>query len=318
MSILITGGAGYIGSVIAWELNALNEDVVILDDLSWHSAEPDSLPGVFVKGSFLDQNCLDQIFQKYSIDTVCHLGALANITDSIQNPIATYEINTAGTINLLDSMRRNKVRNIIFSSTAAVYGDSNEPFKEKDNLNPINPYGKSKLFAEKIISDCAMGSDLSFISFRYFCVAGATSKAGENREEENHLIPKVVDHFLGQLNEISIFGNNFLTDDGTAIRDFIHVLDISRAHIIGINHLRKNHERLVVNLGSNKGYSVQEVITTAEKVFKQKAKVLIADIRDGDPAVLCADNGLAKIKIGWSPKYTLEQMIQSTGEWRKA
>lgn len=317
MSILITGGAGYIGSVLAWELEKHNEEIIILDDLSCSSALPENLPGNFYKGSLLEPDCLKEIFTNHDIEVVCHLGAIANVPDSVANPLKYYDINTYGTLSLIKAMKDFNVKNMIFSSTAAVYGDKKQdPYIELDITNPINPYGKSKLFAENIISDHSNSDNFSYISFRYFCVAGASKTAGENRENETHLIPRVIDHFLGHIDQIEIYGNDFATQDGTAIRDYIHVLDIARAHILGIEKLRKERTKMLLNLGSNTGFTVLQVIRAAEDFFGKDAIVVNSSRRAGDPEILLAENSMANDKLIWEPRYSIKDMIESAVSWR--
>jgi UDP-glucose 4-epimerase len=316
MEILITGGAGYIGSVVGEHLHTLGYRLVVIDDLrdGKKEAVPDS--ATFYESNFSDENVLDTIFTTHNITTVIHLAASANVPDSVVNPLPYYQNNVTGTIALLKKMKQYGVKSILFSSTAAVYGiPVNDTIVETDILKPVNPYGWSKLFDEQIIMDTAAAHGLEYIIFRYFCAAGATALNGESRGYESHLIPLVIDTALGKRNEIKVFGNQFPTPDGTGVRDYIHVSDIAKAHELAIAKLGSVTNQ-IFNLGTNAGYSVLQIIEETEKVLGQKVNFTIVNERPGDPPSLIALAHKAKQQLGWEPSYNLQDIIRSVYAWR--
>jgi len=235
----------------------------------------------------------------------------------VTDPLKYYDNNVVNTLSLLKIMLKHKVNKIIFSSTAAVYGEPLfTPIDENHPLKPVNPYGASKLMDENILSDFAQAYDISFIAFRYFCAAGATENRGESREYESHLIPVVLDQILGKRDSITVFGKDFSTVDGTGVRDYIHVEDIAMAHILGMDNFEKSKNKFY-NLGTEKGYSVLEIINSAEQIINEKIKYKIGQKRPGDPAVLIASNSKANKELGWKPTKTLEDIIISSYKWRK-
>ena len=270
MEILITGGAGFIGSVVGEHLHNMGYSLVVIDDLrdGKKEAVPDS--ATFYEANFADENVLDTIFTTHNITTVIHLAASANVPDSVINPLPYYQNNVTGTIALLKKMKQYGVKSILFSSTAAVYGILvNDTIVETDILKPVNPYGWSKLFDEQIIADTAAAHGLNYIIFRYFCAAGATALNGESRGYESHLIPLVIDTALSKRKEIKVFGNQFPTPDGTGVRDYIHVRDIAKAHELALAKLSSVTNQ-IFNLGTNAGYSVLQIIEETEKVLGRK------------------------------------------------
>jgi UDP-glucose 4-epimerase len=316
MEILITGGAGYIGSVVVERLQTLGYSLVVIDDLRDGKKEAVPEGATFYEANFSDETILDTIFTKHNIATVIHLAASANVPDSVVRPLPYYQNNVTGTISLLKKMKQYAVKSILFSSTAAVYGiPVNNTITETDILKPVNPYGWSKLFDEQIIADTATAHGLEYIIFRYFCAAGATAKNGESRGYESHLIPLVIDTALGKRDEIKVFGNQFPTPDGTGVRDYIHVSDIARAHELALAKQGTVNNQ-IFNLGTNAGYSVLEIIEETEKVLGQKVNFSIVKERPGDPPSLIALAHKAKQLLGWEPAHSLQDIITSVHAWR--
>ena len=318
-NVLVTGGAGYIGSVISHMLIDLVEKLVIVDDLRDGNGNEEAVPknSFFFKASYGDKQVLETILKDYKIGFVIHMAASANVPDSVVNPLEYYENNVSNTVNLLDLMNKHNVKKIIFSSTAAVYGTPQyEPVDENHPLKPINPYGHSKLMDEQIIKDAANAYGLQYNMFRYFCAAGATEHNGESREIETHIIPLLIDTVLGRQKTFSVFGNDFPTRDGMGVRDYIHVADIANAHILSMKYIEK-HPNEIFNLGTENGYSVMEVLGATENVLGVKIPYEITDRRPGDPATIVASSEKAKKLLGWSPELNLEKTILSAYKWRK-
>ncbi len=320
MEILITGGAGYIGSVVGEHLQTLGYSLVVIDDLRDGKKEAVPDGATFYAANFSNETILDTIFTTHNITTVIHLAASANVPDSVIRPLPYYQNNVTGTIALLKKMKQYSVKSILFSSTAAVYGiPVNNTIIETDILKPVNPYGWSKLFDEQIIADTAAAHGLEYIIFRYFCAAGATAKNGESRGYDSHLIPLVIDTALGKRDEIKVFGSAFPTPDGTGVRDYIHVSDIARAHELALNTKHNPKVRVInqiFNLGTNAGYSVLEIIEETEKVLGQKVNFSIVKERPGDPPSLIALAHKAKEQLGWEPSSNLQDIITSVYAWR--
>ncbi len=316
--ILVTGGAGYIGSVVVSNLIKNGFSVIVIDDL--RDGRRGSIPkGVrFFENNFSNKTVLEEIFYNYKINTVMHFAASANVPLSVKNPALYYYNNISCTLRLLDLMLKHKTDKIIFSSTAAVYGEPQyTPIDEDHPLSPINPYGRSKLMVEEILKDYSIAYNLKFITLRYFCAAGATDDNGESRKsKETHLIPLVVDKIIQPDNDLLIFGNDYDTKDGFGIRDFVHVSDIASAHISALNNIDK-FPSSVYNIGSKKGYSILEVVKKAESIFKTNINYIITKRRDGDPAKLTANFDLINRDLGWKPLYNLEKMLKTAMNWRK-
>jgi UDP-glucose 4-epimerase len=316
MEILITGGAGYIGSVVGEHLQTLGYSLVVIDDLRDGKIKAVPTGATFYEANFSDTNVLDAIFTTHKIACVIHLAASANVPDSVINPLPYYENNVTSTVTLLNKMKQYGVMSILFSSTAAVYGiPENDTITESDILKPVNPYGWSKLFDEQIIMDTAAAHGLNYIIFRYFCAAGATAVHGESRGYESHLIPLVIDTALGKRDEIKVFGSAFPTPDGSGVRDYIHVSDIALAHELALAKLGTVTNQ-IFNLGTNAGYSVLEIIEETEKVLGQKVNFSIVNERPGDPPSLIALAHKAKEQLGWEPAYNLQDIITSVYAWR--
>ena len=317
--ILVTGGAGYIGSFTTRLLLKQGYEPVVLDNLSKGHREAVG-KAKFVKADLLNRPQVASVFQEDSFDAVMHFAALTSVTESTQEPARYYQTNVTGSINLLEVMLASGIRKIIYSSSAAVYGNPEEtPIPESHPKNPINPYGQTKLAVEQILQGAVRAFGLGYVSLRYFNAAGASENGslGEDHSPETHLIPRILLAALGQLPQVEIFGTDYPTPDGTCIRDYIHILDLARAHILALSALSPG-EGKIYNLGSQRGYSVREVIAVAEKVTGRKIQSLDAPRRPGDPPVLLASSERAKEELGWRPKKSsLEAIIQSAWKWHK-
>lgn len=318
--ILVVGGAGYIGSHFVKELIKTKE-VVILDNLSTGHRGFIHNRATFFEGDLGNPTLLESIFSKNKIDAVIHFAANSLVGESVTDPYKYYNNNVAGTLMLLNMMIKYDVKKFIFSSTAATYGiPSVEIIDESCMTNPINPYGRSKLIVEQIIEDFSKAYGLNYIVLRYFNAAGAheSSDIGEDHNPETHLIPIVLEHLLGSRDSIQIYGNNYDTPDGTCIRDYIHVTDLARAHMLALDALlNKTKKTATYNLGTGKGYSVKEIIDMCEKVTCKIANRVYSDRRAGDPARLVASYEKIQNELGWEPTYTLEQIIQTAWNWHQ-
>lgn len=317
MGILVTGGAGYIGSVCVTRLLKKKYNVVVIDNLQTGQAKALDPNALFYKGSILNKILLNRIFRENEIDAVIHFAAETTVAESASNPYRYFNTNLIGGITLLEAMRKAKCRKIIFSSTAAVYGNPlTTPISENHQTNPISAYGSSKLMFEQILFWYSRAYNLEYKIFRYFNAAGATKTLGENHNPETHLLPLVLQVALGKKREISIFGNDYDTSDGTCIRDYIHVADIADAHILSLENSGKSS--CIYNLGNQKGYSVSEVIAVARKITGHPIPSKISKRRPGDPAVLIASSSLAKKELVWKPKFSsLGSIIRSQWIWQK-
>lgn len=320
MAVLVCGGAGYIGSHTVAELLEKGEEVVILDNLEKGHKEA-VLGGKFYEGDLRDSELLDKIFTENTIDSVIDFAAYSLVGESVENPLKYFENNVSSTINLLEAMKRHNVKYIVFSSTAATYGEpDNLPILEEDRTYPTNPYGESKLAVEKILKWCDRAYGIKYTVLRYFNAAGAhiSGKIGEDHTPESHLIPLILQVALGKRDKIMIFGEDYNTEDGTCIRDYIHVTDLSSAHVLALHRLRKGEESRIYNLGNGKGFSVKEVVETARRVTGCDIKAEATERRAGDPAILIASSEKAQQELGWKPKYnSLETIIETAWEWHK-
>ena len=319
-NILVTGGAGYIGSHVAKKLAEAGFNVIVLDNLSKGHREA-VLKGKLIVGDLADVDLLDRIMKEEGIEGVIHLAADSLVGESMEKPGKYYRNNVANGINLLEAMVNNGVEYIVFSSTAAVYGEPEEiPITESHPANPENTYGESKLFFEKILKRYDEIYNLRYVSLRYFNAAGAdlSGQIGEAHDPETHLIPIVLEKALGVREKLYIFGADYPTKDGTCIRDYIHVEDLADAHILAIEALAAGLESRIYNLGKGEGYSVREVIEAAEEVTGKKIEAEIAGRRAGDPAVLVASSEKIKKELGWKPLYPdLKTIIESAWRWHK-
>lgn len=312
-TILITGGAGYIGSHTAYRLAQQGYTVVILDNFSYGQTWDHSWATCIV-GDFADKKILDSIFTTYSIQAVMHFAAYAQVGDSVKAPLTYYENNVSKTVKLIEVMLEHNVKKIIFSSSCAVYGIPEQlPITEFHPCNPINPYGATKCMVERILQDVAFSDGLTFVSLRYFNAAGGLPELGlfEQHEPETHLIPLLFKAAF-EHKPFTLFGINHETFDGSCVRDFLHVLDIAQAHFLALMHLMHNLPSDIFNLGTGKGFSVKQVLAVAEKVCQHKITVVCAPKRAGDPAVLVADASKAHDILGWRPQYSdLEFVLRS-------
>ena len=319
MRLLVLGGAGYIGSHTAVELLDRGHEVVIADNLITGYKQAVPKEAVFYQGDIRDYNFLNNLFKTEKIDAVIHFAAFSLVGESVTNPLKYYENNLYGTKVLLQAMIDNNVDKIVFSSTAATYGEpENIPILESDRTCPTTPYGETKLAMEKMMKWSANAYQLRYVSLRYFNACGAhkSGKLGEAHNPESHLIPLVLQVPNGKRESVSIYGTDYDTPDGTCIRDYIHVTDLAEAHILAVEYLMKGGESNVFNLGNGVGYSVREVIETARKVTGHPIPAVEIPRRAGDPARLVASGEKAKTVLGWEPKITsLEDIIRSAWVW---
>ena len=321
MAILVLGGAGYIGSHTALELVKAGNEVVIADNLvtGYRKAIPEGAK--FYEGDLRDSNFLNKLFQQEKIDAVIHFAAYSLVGESVTNPLKYYDNNLYGTKVLLEAMVKNNVGKIVFSSTAATYGEpENIPILESDRTCPTNPYGETKLAMEKMFKWTAEAHGLRYVSLRYFnaCGADESGTIGEAHNPESHLIPLILQVPNGKRETISIYGTDYDTPDGTCIRDYIHVTDLAQAHILAVQYLNNGGESDIFNLGNGVGYSVREVIETARKVTGHPIPATETPRRAGDPARLVASSEKAKKILGWKPVHdSLEEIIASAWNWHK-
>ncbi|HTR46585.1 MAG TPA: UDP-glucose 4-epimerase GalE [Verrucomicrobiae bacterium] len=319
MAILVTGGAGYIGSVTVERLRAKGERVVVLDDLfrGHRAAVPPDVP--FYQGRVGDRELLKRILSEQEIAECVHFAALAYVGESVSEPARYFENNVEQGVALMTTLLDARVRFIVFSSTCATYGVPEKiPISEDSRQWPANPYGWSKLAMERALDSFAHAYGQRFVALRYFNAAGATERCGEAHEPESHLVPNVLKAAAGEIKELSIFGKNYPTPDGTAIRDYVHVADLADAHILALDHLRKGGSSDFINLGTGHGYSVLEVIENARKVTGRQIPARVEPPRPGDPAELVADASKAAKVLGWKPKVSdLATILRSQWEWRQ-
>ena len=321
MAVLVTGGAGYIGSHTAKDLRDKGEHVVILDDLSTGFGQ--ATQGMdFVKGSLHDSLLLERIIRDYGIDSVIHFAAYSRVGESMREPAMYYHNNVSGTISLLNAMVKHGVKHIVFSSTAATFGEPKEvPIHEGMPQKPTSVYGTTKLMIEKILRDYDAAYDLRSVSLRYFNACGADKSGliGEAHNPESHLIPIVLQVVLKKIDSVIIYGTDYPTQDGTCVRDYIHVSDLSSAHILALDALRNGHETTCYNLGNGSGFSVREVIDTVSQVVDQPIPAIEGERRPGDPAILIASSQKIMKELGWKPKFPeLKQIIESAWKWHSA
>lgn len=305
--ILVTGGAGFIGSHVNLALNQAGYETVIFDNLSRGSAKTVT-GGTLVEGDLLNEQALEQLFAQFPIKAVMHFAALTDVGESVTHPELYYKNNTQGTLNLLHAMIKAGVSKFIFSSTAAVYGVPEQEFiNENHPLKPINPYGDSKLQVEKALFELSQKHPFTYVSLRYFNAAGGDpeGKLKNFKKKENNLIPLLL-HAVKDNKILTVYGSDWPTPDGTCIRDYIHVQDLSSAHLLALDYPKSS----IFNLGNGKGFSVKEVIDTAEKVLGRPIPYILGDRRAGDPARLVADSQKAREELGWKPQFAqLEQII---------
>ncbi|MFX3636161.1 MAG: UDP-glucose 4-epimerase GalE [Candidatus Pristimantibacillus sp.] len=321
MAILVTGGAGYIGSHAVAALAERGEEIVIIDNLQQGHREA-LLGGKLYVGDLRDADFMDSVFKENKIDAVIHFAANSLVGESMKDPGKYYHNNVYGTLCLLEKMIEHDVRKIVFSSTAATYGEpENVPIDEFDRTLPTNAYGETKLAMEKMMKWYDVAHGLKFVSLRYFNAAGAheSGRIGEDHSPESHLIPIVLQAALGQRSHISVFGEDYETPDGTCIRDYIHVSDLADAHVLAVDRLLTGADSAIYNLGNGTGFSVKEVIDIARRVTGREITAVMEPRRAGDPAVLVASSDRARSELGWKPKRDkLEDIIRSAWNWHEA
>jgi len=318
MNILVTGGAGYIGSVATEELTKAGHEAVVYDNLLYGHREAVHPTAVFEEGDLADKDGLDRLFRSHTIDAVMHFAAHSIIPVSMRDPIPFVRDNVTNAMNLLEVMANHEVKRFILSSTASVYGDPERvPIEEDDRLAPSSPYGESKLMIERMLHWCEVRYGLRYASLRYFNAAGASENHGEDHDPETHLIPLVLKVALGLKDRLDIYGDDYPTRDGTCVRDYIHVVDLAQAHVLALDAL--DESSCVYNLGNGQGFTVQEVVAAARAVTGQLIPAQIAPRRPGDPATLVAGSDKIRRELGWKPRYPdLRDIIDSAWRWTQA
>ncbi len=320
MSILVTGGAGYIGSHTVRMLENSKEQVIVYDNLV-KGHKKAVTKSQFVQGDLFDSERLADTIKKYAVSSVVHFAAHSLVGESMEKPKAYYHNNVAGTLNLLDVMLENGVKQLVFSSTAAVYGEPEAAIITEDMpKNPTNVYGRTKLIMENAMADYSKAYGLSYIALRYFNACGADKEGdiGEDHQPESHLIPLILQTCLGKRKSISIFGDDYPTKDGTCVRDYIHVTDLAQAHCLALKALQEGSGSDVYNLGNGNGFTVREIIQAAERVTKINIAKEIAPRRSGDPAVLVASSEKIRRNLGWQPVYTeIDHIIATAWNWHQ-
>ncbi|MEH7375158.1 UDP-glucose 4-epimerase GalE [Neobacillus drentensis] len=321
--ILVTGGAGYIGSHVVRDLADRGYSLLVIDNLTTGHIEAVDKRAIFIQGDVGDPKLLERIFKTYSIQAVMHFAASCLVGESVVNPLKYYQNNVVETVRLLQKMNEYHIKHFIFSSTCATYGIPNQStIHEKLPTNPINPYGKSKLMVETMLNSISDSDDFNYIALRYFNVAGAyhSGEIGEDHDPETHLIPNILRHLQGKSPYIEIFGDDYATPDGTCIRDYIHVTDLSAGHILALEYLLKNQGQKtaeIFNLGNERGVSVLEMINLCEQVAGAKANVKIQPRRKGDPSQLVASSQKIRSVLGWAPSYDIKSTIETAWNWHQ-
>lgn len=321
MSILVVGGAGYIGSHMVKRLIEQGQEVVVVDNLSTGHRKAVDEKARFYEGDIRNHVFLKGVFDRENIDTVVHFAAFSIVPESMEKPLKYFDNNTAGMVALLEEMRDHDVKRIIFSSTAATYGvPEKSPIEENDRQAPINPYGESKLMMEKIIRWADQAYGIKFVALRYFNVAGAypDGSIGEDHGPETHLTPIILQVAAGQRDQLKIFGDDYNTPDGTNVRDYVHVLDLVDAHILAINYLKAGNDSDVFNLGSSTGFSVKQMVEAAREVTGEPIPAEIAERRPGDPDSLIAASQKARDVLQWQSQYDdVKEIIQTAWNWKQ-
>jgi len=319
VNVLVVGGAGYIGSVVVEELVRARHSVLVLDDLS--TGHRDAVPplALLIRGAIQDPSAIHEAFSTKEIDCVVHLAARSIVAESVAQPARYEEANVAAGATLLAAMRERGVRRLVFSSTAAVYDpESPMPLTERSPLKPASPYGATKLRFERTLREWAGRGDLDYVALRYFNVGGASIDRGEDHREETHLIPLLLDAARGARGPVPVYGTDYPTADGTAVRDYVHVLDVAEAHVRAVRHLAEGGENATLNLGSEAGATVREVVRTVEAVTGRRVPTEEAPRREGDPAALVASAKEARRVLGWRPQFgELEAIVETAWDWRR-
>lgn len=322
MAILVLGGAGYIGSHTVYELIDASCDIVVADNLETGHLQAVHPKCRFYQGDIRDRDFIDSIFNAEAIDGVIHFAANSLVGESMRHPLKYYDNNLCGTKVLLESMVAHNINRIVFSSTAAIYGEPEQvPIVENASAHPTNCYGETKLAMERMIHWTSFAHDLKFVCLRYFNACGAhfSGEIGEAHDPESHLIPLILQVSNGKRSEISIFGNDYNTKDGTCIRDYVHVTDLAQAHVLALNYLIKGGENAIFNLGNGIGFSVNEVIETVRRITGHPIPAKVVPRRPGDPAKLVASSQRARDILGWKPQFSdLEVIISSAWKWHKS
>ncbi|QNR20030.1 UDP-glucose 4-epimerase GalE [Exiguobacterium sp. Helios] len=321
MAVLVVGGAGYIGSHAVYQLVDAGQDVVVVDHLKSGHREAVHPKARFYEGDIRDRAFLDTVFETETIDQVVHFAAFSLVGESMEHPLAYFDNNVYGTQVLLEAMMAHDVKQIVFSSTAATYGEQEQmPILETATTNPTNAYGETKLMMEKMMRWCETAYGLQYVALRYFNVAGAraTGEIGEDHTPETHLVPLVLEVANGQRPMISIYGDDYATEDGTCIRDYIHVEDLIDAHLLALEYLKQGNTSDVFNLGSSRGFSVREIIEAARRVTGHAIPEQVVARRAGDPSTLIAGSDKAKTILGWTPSRTeIDTIIQDAWRWHE-
>ncbi len=320
MAVLVTGGAGYIGSATVELLREQNRQVVILDNLVYGHREAVFEDTPFYAGSIGDTELVKKIVREHKVDACIHFAAYAYVGESVEKPAVYYENNVAQGLHLLTALVEENVKRIVFSSTCATYGEPQKlPLDEMHMQHPTSPYGASKLMFERILQDFDTAYNLKSVALRYFNACGATANRGEDHVPETHLIPLVLFAAQGKLPHISVFGDDYDTPDGTCVRDYIHIADLASAHLSALDYLQAGNESTAINLGNGQGYSVLEVIETARRVTNKNIEAVMLPRRAGDPSRLIADATKARRVLGWQTKYPkLEDIIRTAWMWHEA
>jgi len=319
MRVLVTGGAGYIGSVVAEELLQAGHHVVVFDNLSRGHRQAVPKNAELVVGDMADRACLDQLLRSRAIDAVMHFAALIEAGESMKAPEEFFRNNTSNALTLLEAMLAARVKRFVFSSTAALYGNPERTLIEEDDpVLPTNPYGESKLLVERMLAWFHQIHGLRYASLRYFNAAGASRPdQGEAHQPETHLIPRILQVALGRAEHVNIFGTDYPTPDGTCVRDYIHVCDLARAHLLALQALEKSSP-LIYNLGNGRGFSVREVVEVARSVTGHPVPVIESPRRAGDPAVLIASSKKIRRELGWQPRFPdLKSIVESAWQWHR-
>jgi len=320
MAILVTGGAGYIGSIVADDLLARGNEVVVLDNLMRGHRAAVPAEAAFYRGDVGDRTIVKRICDEHEITAAVHFAAVAYVGESVERPELYYRLNTAQSVELIDQLRACGVRHFVFSSTCATYGEPQHvPIDELHPQRPTNPYGWSKLFIEQALRDFDRAHGVRFVALRYFNACGAAPEKGELHDPETHLIPLILDAAIGKRPTITVFGDDYPTADGTCVRDYVHVSDLSDAHILALDHLAAGGGSEFFNLGNGNGFSVNEVIDAARRVTGMPIEVTIAPRRTGDPSTLVANAARARNELGWDPKFTdIESIIETAWQWHRS
>ena len=321
MNILVVGGAGYIGSHVVKQLVEAEHKVVVLDNLQTGHVEAVSKKAAFIEGDVRNEELLREIFSIIQYDIVFLVAAYSSVAESASNPLIYFENNVSGLITLLKVMNEFKIKKIIFSSTAAVYGNCSDILITEDTeTNPKSPYGESKLMMEKIIEHCRLSYDINYVALRYFNVAGAdfSGEIGEDHSPETHLLPLILNVALEKDPSITIFGNDYDTKDGSTIRDYIHVVDLASAHLLSMNYLIKENRSNIFNVGTSAGFSTLEIVKYVELFTNTKISIVFGERRNGDPHSLIASSKKISHLLGWNPQFSdLDTIISSAWAWHQ-